>query len=133
MKKIFCKVKEKIGERFVFSFEKKEKKAQNTKRNKIIKYSLCVIIPCLLALGGAFLGTLQKEKKNKDNDIIVEVVSNKVQRRIYLISSYDLTIPLFHNLLKVQVYYTFHLPLTFQNKISLSTYLYLKYNILLHL
>ena len=94
MKKIFCKVKEKIGERFVFSFKKKEKKAQNTKRNKIIKYSLCLLIPCLLAFGGAFLGTLQKEKKNKDNDIIVEVVSNKVQRRIYLISSDDLTIPL---------------------------------------
>lgn len=94
MKKIFCKVKEKIGERFIFSFKKKEKKVQNAKRNKVIKYSLCIIIPCLLALGGAFLGTLQKEKKNKDNDIIVEVVSNKVQRRIYLISSDDLTIPL---------------------------------------
>ena len=74
MKKIFCKVKEKIGERFVFSFKKKEKKVQNTKRNKIIKYSLCVIIPCLLALGGAFLGTLQKEKKNKDNDIFVSSI-----------------------------------------------------------
>lgn len=91
MKNIFTNFKNKISERIVISLEKKK---ENKKIKKIFKYALCFIIPCSLALGGAYLGILQKENKNKDNDIIVEVVSNKINRRIYLISSDDLTIPL---------------------------------------
>lgn len=94
MKKIFSNIKNKIGERIIFSFKKKEKKEKNAKINKIIKYALCIIIPCLLAFGGACLGILQRDKNNNENDIIVEVVTNKINRRIYLISNDDLTIPL---------------------------------------
>ena len=65
------------------------------KINKIVKYSFCFGLPLVGAILGSTLGIREYNKnKTPQTDVIVEVTKDQVNRRVYLISNDNLTIPL---------------------------------------
>ena len=63
--------------------------------NKIVKYSFCFGLPLVGAILGSTLGIREYNKnKTPQTDVIVEVTKDQVNRRVYLISNDNLTIPL---------------------------------------
>ena len=77
------------GKLFVALSPKREKV------NKIIKYSFCFGLPLLGAILGSTLGIREYNKnKTPQTDVLVEVTKDQVNRRVYLISNDNLTIPL---------------------------------------
>ena len=65
------------------------------KVNKVIKYSFCFGLPLLGAILGSTLGIIHYNKnKNPNTNIVVELKKDEVNRRVYLISNDNLTIPL---------------------------------------
>ena len=90
MSNFFKKVKNVFkGKMFVAYSPKREKV------NKVIKYSLCIGLPLLGAILGSTLGIREYNKnKNPETDIVVEIKKDQVNRRVYLISNDNYTIPL---------------------------------------
>lgn len=77
------------GKLFVALSPKREKV------NKIIKHSFCFSLPLLGAILGSTLGIREYNKnKTPQTDVLVEVTKDQVNRRVYLISNDNLTIPL---------------------------------------
>lgn len=77
------------GKFFVALTPKKEK------INKIIKYSFCFGLPLVGAILGSTLGIREYNKnKTPQSDVVVELTKDQVNRRVYLISKDNLTIPL---------------------------------------
>lgn len=88
MKKFLKTLKDKLNIKIISSFSFKPFKC-----NKKVFTYLGFTLPLLLAIGGASLGFIESNKKNNLN-VLVEVKSNKLHKRVYLISKDHLTVPL---------------------------------------
>ena len=65
------------------------------KINKVIKYSFCFGLPLVGAILGSTLGIREYNKnKTPQTDVLVELTKDQVNRRVYLISNDNLTIPI---------------------------------------
>ena len=90
MSNIFKKLKNVMNGKMVVALSPKKEKIK-----KIVKYSFCFGLPLLGAILGSTFGIIEYNKKlNPQNEIIVEVTKDEVNRRVYLISNDNLTIPL---------------------------------------
>lgn len=90
MKKIFSKIKNAFSGKMLVALTPKREKI-----NKIIKYSFCFGLPLLGAVLGSTIGIIQYNKnKIPQTDVVVELTKDEVNRRVYLISTDNLTIPL---------------------------------------
>lgn len=59
----------------------------------VLKYGLCFVVPMCAAILGATLGIIEHNKRvTPSSQVVIE--TNKVTRRVYLISDDDLTVPL---------------------------------------
>ena len=90
MSNIFKKVKSLFKGKMVVALSPKKEKI-----NKIIKYSFCFGLPLLGAVLGSTLGIMEYNKnKEPQSNVVVELKKDQVNRRVYLISNDNLTIPL---------------------------------------
>ena len=90
MSNVFKKLKSVMNGKMVVALSPKKEKMK-----KIVKYSFCFGLPLLGAILGSTLGIMEYNKKlNPQNEIIVEVTKDEINRRVYLISNDNLTIPL---------------------------------------
>lgn len=90
MNKFFLKIKNKLSS-FVFISLNKGKRLKKGK--KIIEYTFCFVLPLSLAIVGGTLGVINLNK-NKNENIEIHFTNGKINQRVYLLSSDDLSIPL---------------------------------------
>lgn len=64
-----------------------------TIKSKVLKYSLCIGLPVILAVSGAWLGVLKANQKPQISDQVNITVETST-RRVYLISDDNLIVPL---------------------------------------
>ena len=90
MSNFFKKIKNLFSGNMVVALSPKKEKIK-----RIVKYSFCFGLPLLGAVLGSTFGIIEYNKnKTPQTDIIVEVNKDKVNRRVYLISNDNLTVPL---------------------------------------
>ena len=101
MKKWFRKIKDKFSIHLITSFkkQKKDKKIKHlTKREKILKYTAIVLFPTLAVTSGVILGFKEYNKNNGNITNEVEVSTEGIKRKIFLVSKDNYTVPLTINM-----------------------------------
>ena len=93
MKKIINKIKNRFSIHFLTSF-KKERKTKLSKKEKILKYTTLIMFPCLAIASGTILGISEYNAKNNliDNEVVINTTG--VNRKIFLVSDDNYTIPI---------------------------------------
>lgn len=90
MKKLIGKIKNFFNGKLLISLSPRQKKT-----NKVIKYSFCIGLPLIGAILGCTIGISEYNKKKEIKpEIVVELKKDEINRRVYLISNDNLTIPL---------------------------------------